>query len=74
MADETAPSRPRQSTVALTADATGGALEQPDAGAEPVVMGSDGLAEVDPEQAESGALPPLRPRSREGGGRPIPTE
>lgn len=37
--------------ASLMADAAGGAHEQPDAGAEPVVMRPDGLAELEPEQA-----------------------
>jgi len=69
--------------ASLMADVTGGMDEQPDAGAEPVVMRPDGLADLDPEQAEAAlfhdcgparakaAVDRLRPMNMAGGTQPL---
>lgn len=69
--------------ASLMAAAAGGTEEQPDAGAEPVVIRPDGLAELDPDQAAAAlfhdcdparrkaAVERLRPMNIAGGTQPL---
>ena len=71
------------SLASLMADVGGGTEERPDAGAEPVVVRPDGLAELRPEQAEAAlfhdcdaarakaAVERLRPMNMAGGTQPL---